>query len=386
MADSSLGDFITQVTGDSHLRVEADLGDGFVRLRSAEAERRQAKHDIRGTEDVLIELLRNARDAHARNLFVAASKEGARRILVVLDDGDGIPERMREKVFEARVTSKLDTVHMDTWGIHGRGMALYAIRVNVLDAHVAATQVGGGSSFYVESDTNRLPEKADQSSKPVFLRTERGTVTVRGPRNINRTAAEFAYVERGSCTVYFGSPVDVAATLWAFGRSLLSASQRAFCNDVESVAVCKRIALASTPQDFSETARSLGIELSERSARRVMDGQIAPLEPLADQITVIDEGSPTPKPRARAVAKAGSEQRPATEAERPAQRIERVMRGGRPADVKLSDDDLRALARALLDAWSPIAQSYYLDPQVKPELTTRKGELRITLPLRPSGL
>lgn len=60
MADEALEAFIENVCGDSHLRVEADLGDGFVRLRSAEAERRQAAHDIRSTEDIVIEMLRNA--------------------------------------------------------------------------------------------------------------------------------------------------------------------------------------------------------------------------------------------------------------------------------------------------------------------------------------
>ena len=54
MADEALEAFIENVCGDSHLRVEADLGDGFVRLRSAEAERRQAAHDIRSTEDIVI--------------------------------------------------------------------------------------------------------------------------------------------------------------------------------------------------------------------------------------------------------------------------------------------------------------------------------------------
>ena len=42
MDDQSLTEFIDSVCGESHLRVEADLGDGFVRLRSSEAERRQA--------------------------------------------------------------------------------------------------------------------------------------------------------------------------------------------------------------------------------------------------------------------------------------------------------------------------------------------------------
>ena len=77
--DRLLG-FIESVAGDSHVRVEENLGDGYVRLRSSEAERRQAKHDIRFVEDIVIELLRNARDAHARSVFVATAREGANRV------------------------------------------------------------------------------------------------------------------------------------------------------------------------------------------------------------------------------------------------------------------------------------------------------------------
>ena len=99
MADEALEAFIENVCGDSHLRVEDDLGDGFVRLRSAEAERRQAAHDIRSTEDIVIEMLRNARDAHAKSIFLAVSREGQRRRLVMVDDGDGVPPSMHERIF-----------------------------------------------------------------------------------------------------------------------------------------------------------------------------------------------------------------------------------------------------------------------------------------------
>ena len=54
MADGRLIDFIEQVSGGTHLRVEENLGNGFVRLRTEEAERRQAKHDIRQVEDIII--------------------------------------------------------------------------------------------------------------------------------------------------------------------------------------------------------------------------------------------------------------------------------------------------------------------------------------------
>ena len=110
MADSaanSLTSFVAKMGGERALRVEENLGDGFVRLRVAEAERRQARHDIRCTEDIVIELLRNARDAGARHIFVATSRDGEQRTITMLDDGSGIPDAMRERIFDARVTSKL---------------------------------------------------------------------------------------------------------------------------------------------------------------------------------------------------------------------------------------------------------------------------------------
>jgi hypothetical protein len=64
MADDAerLIDFISSVSGDAYLKVEETLGDGYVRLRVSEAERRQAKHDIRSFE----ELPRRSRAANLR--------------------------------------------------------------------------------------------------------------------------------------------------------------------------------------------------------------------------------------------------------------------------------------------------------------------------------
>ena len=89
MGDSpaNLMDFVASMGGERKLRVEENLGAGFVRLRVAEAERRQAKHDIRCAEDAVVELLRNSRDAGAQRIFVATSRTGDLRTITVLDDG-----------------------------------------------------------------------------------------------------------------------------------------------------------------------------------------------------------------------------------------------------------------------------------------------------------
>ena len=363
-----LTSFIQHVTGESHSRVEEDLGDGFVRLRSEEAERRQAKHDVRGTEDIVIEMLRNARDAHASRIFVATTKEGAKRTLTMIDDGDGVPAGLRDRIFEARVTSKLDTVHFDTWGIHGRGMALYAIKVNARSARIVDSQMGGGTAFSVVTDTTSLPEKRDQSTAPLFVRTASGTVTVRGPRNIRRTVCEFAYVDRAHVTVYLGSPTDIAATLWSLGRQATSAVARAFCADPSSLPVCDRIAYASTPDEFAALAHGIGLELSPRSARRIMDGEITPLASAAEEVRIIDADE-------RAT---GAKRRTRTDA----QGVKETLSADDARKLKISPEDRAAFLADVARAYGKLARAYYLDDTAEPTLKVGKGALTLEIPVR----
>lgn len=117
MAESKnkeLRDFVDNVCDDSHLRVESDLGDGYFRLRATEAQRRQAKQDIRSCEDAVIEMLRNSRDAGAKNIFLGTNSENNYRHILVIDDGDGIPKTHHELVFEPYVTSKLNSMITDS--------------------------------------------------------------------------------------------------------------------------------------------------------------------------------------------------------------------------------------------------------------------------------
>ena len=80
MSTDDLSSFIEDITGESYLRVQENLGDGFVRLRAKEAQRRQAKQDITCFEDVVLELLRNSRDANASAIFIAFACHGFRAL------------------------------------------------------------------------------------------------------------------------------------------------------------------------------------------------------------------------------------------------------------------------------------------------------------------
>lgn len=353
----SLSDFVQEVTGESHLRVEQDLGDGFVRLEISEAERRQAIQDIRSSEDVVLELLRNSRDAHARNIYLAVNRSDKTRILTIIDDGDGIPQNMHELVFEPRVTSKLETSHIDKWGYHGRGMALYSIACNAESAAVLKSKPEFGTALSVRTNLEKLFEKKDQSSFPVFRIVEDGSVAVRGPKNIIRTACEFAIEVRNECNVFVGSATEIAATLYESACSTKFIADSLIANDVESLPITKRLITAKTPDEFAHLATSLGLEMGDRSARRIMDGEITALDPLLDLIKIDQAESAVDlceKPKStKAVSK----------------------------PLSLSTEDRNSFSEDVAKSFGKLADKYYLNPVITPRVRILGNSLQISIPL-----
>lgn len=355
MSDS-LATFVDALTHEEALRVESDLGNGFVRLRVSEAQRRQAAQDIRCVEDAVIEMLRNARDAGARALFLATAKAGSLRKIVMVDNGVGIPEHLLEAVFEPRVTSKLDTLRNDEWGVHGRGMALYSIKENAAYASAVASVEGQGCAFAVGFDVGCITERRDQSTLSPLVKGACGAWTVgAGPHNIARITEEFALAHRRECTVYFGSPVEIAATLYAFGMQTLKPAARSGAKP-QDTAPAKRLALATDANAFAEIAASLGLSLSARSAYRIMQGEIAPLAPFLD--TLPREGVPD-----------------APTARKPVN-LARDFRG-----LKIAPEDQEEFSVALKRAYAELAQRYYLEPDVEPKFRMSPEGIHVTFPV-----
>lgn len=355
MSDDRLLSFVNAVSGDDFLKVEESFGGGFVRLRVAEAERRQARHDIRFTEDIVLEMLRNSRDAGARVIFVATTRHDNMRSLVFVDDGEGIPEDMHDKVFEARVTSKLESVHMDSWGIHGRGMALYSIRENARTARVAASEPGKGSAFVVEVDLDTLSERSDQSTYPLLVTDEEGRRRIaNGPHNIIRTVLEFA-LEHPDLDVYLGSPSEVCATMLQLGRDHLARLHPSFSQlvseDLDEVPLYARTALAGDAAELAEQASRLGIELSERTARRVLDKTVHALSPALSKVT----------PASPSLSDAKIKADPYKD-----------NRG-----LKLSREDVKAFQSALEQAFMPLGERYYLSLAGRPSVRVQGSAIHV---------
>ena len=264
--------------------IEEDLGQGYVRLSIGEAHARQAQQDIRSVEDIARELLRNAYDADAHNIFIALSSSNNMRSLLVLDDGHGIPQQLWSRIFEPRVTSKQASFHPDLWGMHGRGMALYSIAQQSNSARVVTSKLQAGSVIAVQCSLSTISEKADQSSFPT-LEYRNDSLHVRGARNIYRCCLEFALYAQPRCRIFVGTPTEMLTTIYhvyAHACSHTSATTQSPTPCEENQQACVSSALiaslaqAKSVSSLHTKAQALGFDVSLRTARRVFDNTLTP--------------------------------------------------------------------------------------------------------------
>ena len=218
-----------------------DLGAGFARLTGAEGARRGPSR-ITHVEDALLELLRNARDAAAKNVYVALTlKQRRYRTLTVLDDGHGIPISHKDLIFEAGVTTRhLDPV-VDQDGSpsapHGAGLSLYHIREAAVEASVQSTS--DPTSIKVTFDTHAVPERTLQSASR--------------PSRTNLLATLENFAATNPLNLYHGPPARILATLL---------KRRIIHNNM-------------TSEELRRGARELGLEVSRRTVQRIRGGEIA---------------------------------------------------------------------------------------------------------------
>ena len=285
-------------------------------------------------------VIERAAECHLMVDFHGAYKpDGIDRTTVVIDDGTGVPDDMRERIFEARVTSKLDTVHMDQWGVHGRGMALFSVRQNAVRAEVVDSGVGRGTALRVVTNANDVSERAEQSKWPTVRRDGGSLSIVRGPHNIVRTCCEFGLAERGTCRVYVGSPSEIVATIRARAKTGVPES--------DSPTVTGRLAAATDALTLREAAADVGIEMSERTAYRIVGGEIAPVRNVALAL----EATLDPKERHA---------------------------DGEGSRISLSKEDSAELRAAMARDFSLVTQRYYLELVGEPEVRVSRGKVTVT--------
>lgn len=331
--------FVTDLAGEKFLRVEEEIGRGYFVLKISEAERRQAKHDIRSVEDIIVEMVRNSRDAGAHHLFIATNKDSAkRREIVVVDDGEGIPAEYHEKIFEPRVTSKIDSVIEDRFGLHGRGMALYSIRLNTSEAKVISSATNKGSVFKVSVNTRILSERKDQSSLPKIKMSGDKLQVLSGPRNILRHLIELN-LESPNLEIFYGSGSEVLATLAFFSRS--EEKTRRGSSWLAPPAL-------GDPDSLKEFAKDeLGLSISTRNCQRIIAGEIKPLLSIQDRIIKSQAKRPDVKLSKKAMVK------------------------------KINDEDVEIFAQEIEEKFRTLGEKYFLKLEEKPRIVFSGSTLRI---------
>ena len=231
-----------------------DLGSGFARLTGIEGARRSPSH-VNTVEDALYELLRNSRDAGARNIYVASSLHGRRyRTLTVIDDGHGIPVPYKDLVFEPGVTTR----HL----YHGRGSAtagaprprsglsLYQVKNSATSAAVLSTS--HPTAIKATFDTRLTPERSLQSGTRSSRSNLRATI-------LNFLSEETEETSARHTKIYYASPARILATLLKYRIIHLRNEARV----VEGLA---------------EAGQRVGLSVSSRTLQRVLRGEVSTVD------------------------------------------------------------------------------------------------------------
>lgn len=282
--------FLSELNIKDSLNIEEDLGDGYVRLKISEAERRQALQDINCVEDVIVELLRNSRDAGSKNIFIGTKKiEDKRRKIYCIDDGCGIPPKLQNLIFQSRVTSKLENGIKDSYGFHGRGMALFSIKLNVDEIKIVFSDRLKGASFYLDMNLLEIPEKKDQSIMPQIIKMDGDLSIIGGVNNIIKTIIEFQLQNRG-INFFYGSPTQILTTMRKNAKKSGNYKNYPKFDGWDELIgyVCKnKIKVTEIPSltdnyNLMETVSKniFNMDISQRGIQRIIYNEIKELEPL----------------------------------------------------------------------------------------------------------
>lgn len=288
--NADLTKFLSDLDIKDKLNIEEDLGNGYVKLKISEAERRQALQDIHTVEDIIIELLRNSRDASSKNIFIGTKKIGDnRRVIYCIDDGDGIPPKFHNLIFQARVTSKLDDGIKDSYGFHGRGMALFSMKLTADEVRITFSNHLKGTSIYIDVNLEIIPEKKDQSLLPQLIESGGQSHLAGGVNNIIKVILEFA-LQNNDINFYYGTPSQIIATMkhLSFKKNNHKDSPKfnhwdEFYNFImeNNIGITNFPSLADNYNILDEiTKKIFNMDISQRNLQRIIYNEINALEPI----------------------------------------------------------------------------------------------------------
>jgi hypothetical protein len=287
---ADLTKFLFDLDIKDKLNIEEDLGNGYVKLKISEAERRQALQDIHTVEDIIIELLRNSRDAGSKNIFIGTKKIGEnKRVIYCIDDGDGIPPKFHNLIFQARVTSKLDDGIKDSYGFHGRGMALFSIKLTADEVMITFSDHLKGTSIFIDVNLEIIPEKKDQSLLPQLIEKSGQSGLAGGINNIIKVILEFSLQNNG-INFYYGTPSQIISTMRHLSIKKNNHKYLPRFNNwdkFQNFIIENKVGITNFPslaENYSIlegiTKKIFNMDISQRNLQRIIYNEINELEPI----------------------------------------------------------------------------------------------------------
>lgn len=170
-----------------------------------------------------------------------------------------------------------------------------------------------------------------------------------------RTVCDFSLEEMHGCDVFIGSPTEIAATLYSHARGELDASRLLFLDNESTLPVTTRLGFAADAAEFMRIAETIGIDISERTAHRILSGTIAPLRSALSRLLRERDGNAL---RSNEVD------------------LVKDRRG-----LKIAPDDLSRFSRDVERCFENLAQRYYLNMAGDPKIRVMKDRITVSFPI-----
>jgi hypothetical protein len=152
-------------------------------------------------------------------------------------------------------------------------------------------------------------------------------------------------------SVRLGSPAETARAMLDFGQKRISDKELFFVDGLSAVALPNRFAAASGAEELAGAAVALGLDISERTAHRILQGSIAPAPDVLREL------------EARRLAQGGAA----------------AAAGGAGVPqkgLKISKGDMDLFARKLEEAFEVISERYYVSLLESPKISVSKSGIK----------
>ena len=150
--------------------------------------------------------------------------------------------------------------------------------------------------------------------------------------------------------MYFGSPAEMVATARRRVKPTVEGSSLLFIDDLGELPVLERMHAAADASELMRVSASLGLDMSERTAHRIIAGQIHPQRNVLKRLTHKSDKS-----------------------------IERaidLMKDRR--GLKISKGDAEEFSRAVERDFRTLADKYYLNLSDEPRIRVSRGKIVVT--------